>query len=363
VLSAFVVLVGACGGSTLFQTSPLGEGVTQDLASAPAAADRVEHTGTRLATGDILIAGGVDANGSFVADAELFVRLGQLFEAGGTLGVPRAEHTATLLASDRVLLCGGQSAAGVEDTSELYDDNQNSFTPGPALAAARTRHTATRIKTDEVLVCGGEDVAGAPIGDFEVFEPSTGSFRAGGALQVPRSRHAAVFAPTEDSVFVFGGLVAGGGVTATVEILDPGAGAGLGTATLAAGNLLTARRDHAAVVLPDGRIVILGGVDAQGNTLADAEIYDPVRRQSSPVTGGLNTARARPRAALVLTGRVLVTGGGGATELFDSQTSLFSAAASLQHPRDRHTLTVFGTEVLLFGGTGQADPAELFIDF
>ena len=62
-----------------------------------------------------------------------------------------------------------------------------------------------------------------------------------------------------------------------------------------------------------------GGVGASGN-LASTELYDPDFGRWT-MTGNLNTARSQHIAILLSNGKMLVTGGNG-TEVF-SQTELF----------------------------------------
>ena len=42
-----------------------------------------------------------------------------------------------------------------------------------------------------------------------------------------------------------------------------------------AGSMASPRYDHAATLLQNGRVLVTGGTDGQGNYLATAELYDP----------------------------------------------------------------------------------------
>ena len=69
-----------------------------------------------------------------------------------------------------------------------------------------------------------------------------------------------------------------------------------------------ARQSHTATVLPDGRVLVVGG-GADGGPLDSAEMRDPVSGTFSP-TAPLAAARAWHTATLLPDGRVLVVGGG-----------------------------------------------------
>lgn len=85
---------------------------------------------------------------------------------------------------------------------------------------------------------------------------------------------------------------------------DPSTGAWSSTGALA-----QARRDHAALLLPSGRLLIVGGVDARG-PLASAEVYDPATGTWT-VTGSPTEGRFDHTATLLPDGRVLAVGGYG----------------------------------------------------
>ncbi|MBJ7313409.1 kelch repeat-containing protein [Rugamonas sp. CCM 8940] len=70
-----------------------------------------------------------------------------------------------------------------------------------------------------------------------------------------------------------------------------------------------ARSDHTATLLPDGTVLILGGVDASGVVLASAERFDPATGQFR-VLGDLGLiARAGHTATLLADGNLLISGG------------------------------------------------------
>ena len=76
-------------------------------------------------------------------------------------------------------------------------------------------------------------------------------------------------------------------LTAGLVLVQPCAGqSGTWTAT---GSLATARDDHTATLLPNGKVLVAGGVDDSG-ALASAELYDPASGTWT-ATGSLATAR------------------------------------------------------------------------
>jgi hypothetical protein len=102
-------------------------------------------------------------------------------------------------------------------------------------------------------------------------------------------------------------LLLGSGPLATLSTGDDPAS---GTWTLT-GSLNTARYLHTATLLPNGMVLVAGGIDSSLNHLNSAELYDPASGTWT-VTGSLNTARDLHTATLLPNGMVLVAGGVGA---------------------------------------------------
>src|SRR6266481_450576 len=103
---------------------------------------------------------------------------------------------------------------------------------------------------------------------------------------------------------VAGPLLLGSGPLATLSTGDDPTS---GTWTLT-GSLNTARYHHTATLLPNGMVLVAGGVGTNPNISASAELYDPASGTWT-ATGSLNTARALHTATLLPSGMVLVTGG------------------------------------------------------
>jgi hypothetical protein len=98
-------------------------------------------------------------------------------------------------------------------------------------------------------------------------------------------------------------------------------------AAVAGPKLSAARALAVSVVLPDGRVLLAGGVDANGNALASAELYDPATHGFTP-TGSMAVARAGHAGALLGNGRVIV--GGGTNDLSSAAKALAGAQASCE---------------------------------
>jgi Bacterial Ig domain len=121
------------------------------------------------------------------------------------------------------------------------------------------------------------------------------------------------------------------------------------------GSMATARRFPTETLLPNGKVLVIGG-----NTAA-VELYDPVSGTFSP-TGSMNDAREGANATLLNNGKVLVQGGEsgkGTAELYDPATGVFTLTGTPTNflSYDSSTATLLNNgKVLIVGGHNQTGP-------
>ncbi|MBZ9752238.1 hypothetical protein K7W42_15395 [Deinococcus sp. HMF7604] len=274
---------------------------------------RAAQTATTLLDGQVLIVGGctrpsceLDAQS---ATAELFdPRTGQL-RPTGSLASPRVSQTATRLADGQVLIAGGWTVGRVVDTAERYDPQTGRFTLNTPMRERRSAHTATLLADGRVLITGGTVREGRALYSAEVYTPQTGQFVPVGSLTQARAAHVAVRL-MDGRVLIAGGHADRSGALDTLELFDPK------TNTFhAAGRMITPRNKLAGTLLPSGQVLLLGGTRGydRDKVLTSAEVFDPARK-ATRVTASMTRPRYKFTDAVVrlADGRILVAGAGGA---------------------------------------------------
>src|SRR4030095_16315200 len=98
-------------------------------------------------------------------------------------------------------------------------------------------------------------------------------------------------------------VVAGDSLGASAELYHPASGTWSAT-----GSLATSHGFHTATLLPNGKVLVVGGFDGVGRPLVSAELYDPASGTWA-TTGSFVTARDSHTATLLPNGKVLVAGG------------------------------------------------------
>ena len=184
-----------------------------------------------------------------------------------------------------------------------------------------------------------------------------------GSMGTPR--YAPGVSPLPDGrVLVAGGIVALNTYGSSAEIFSPATGSFSPTGSMGIG-----RYSPGAAPLPDGRVLVAGGRSSSGY-VSSAEIFDPATGSFSP-TASMGTVRFAPVAAPLPGGRVLVAGGSSffgegltSAEIYDPATGTFSPTGPMGTGRtefaaaplpDGQVLVVGGR-----GGSGSLSTAEIF---
>jgi hypothetical protein len=140
------------------------------------------HTATALPDGRVLIAGGhyLTEQGGGVSPSELYDPTAGAFSLTGDLVVPRSLHSATLLNDGRVLIAGGQDGTGTFLASaELYSPISETFASTGGMGTPRGTPRASLMQGGHVLVSGAGEGCAAPC-PTAVFDPVSETFSVSG---------------------------------------------------------------------------------------------------------------------------------------------------------------------------------------
>jgi len=261
---------------------------------------RARHTATLLSGGNVpaalrgqvVIAGGVSGSSSTPQSDGLYLDVVAATTAPleQTMSTPRADASAMLLPSGELLIAGGRDANGaLLETVELFRTSERAFDTAVAsfshLKAKRAGHSASALDDGSVLLWGGEvapPAAATTAQAAEVFSATQlRSLPIEGLAVSATTGHTALRVACRTAPCPT--LIAGGRNAASVfaaPILFWPAAVSAGTAYLGTLQALPAateatRHRHAAAALPDGSVLLVGGQDGADRELTQAAIFSP----------------------------------------------------------------------------------------
>lgn len=271
----------------------------------------------------------------------------------------------TTLADGRVFIAGGHIAdyTGYAH-AVIFDSATNGFTPLPDMNTGRWYPTATTLPNGDVLVVSGDINANTNVDTLpQVFQFSTNTWRNLTTAQLSLPLY-------PDMLVAPNGKVFNSGPSRQTRYLDT---AGTGAWTNVAVLNFSGFRDYGPAVMYDaGKVLDVGGADPP---TATAEVID--LNAATPVwkfTGSMHYPRRQHNAVILPDGKVFIVGGSSAsgfdtstspvlpTEMWDPATGQFTVMASIAVYRGYHStaLLLADGRVLSAGGNVGGPNAQLF---
>jgi len=183
-----------------------------------------------MPNGKVLIVGGTETSFAGTGPtrvAQFFDPSVNTFSSTGSMAAPRSQLRATVLSPTRVLITGGRTTNSFPPlaTTEIYNGAMGTFGPGPSMAERRGRHTATTLPNGKILIAGGAvDIPVNPCPadpPAELFDPVTGWITNTARTVLCRTGHAAVLLDDGRVLLVGGGPMVYPNQDRTMELYVP----------------------------------------------------------------------------------------------------------------------------------------------
>lgn len=291
-----------------------------DATQRPVSSPRAHHTATLLADGRVLLAGGEkyfggDPNPYPMAEALLFDPVAKSYSLV-PMNAARSQHGAAF-DSGRVLLLGGVSTGGpLVPSLEWFDPARTLFTVVPG---EQYRRVQMGVATVGRFVAAAGGATGTAVESDVLlygFNATAQTYTLDGTSALLEPRRGSTLAAVSDD----GRLAAVGGFSALEPMLSPLASSEVIATqpqlTVSSGPNVTARGDVCAATLADGRVFIAGGrgVDFNQSSRSEAtvELMVPLPSGATPAVLGLPAlpvARYGHTCTALPDGTVLIAGG------------------------------------------------------
>ena len=281
---------------------------------APLNTARGSHSATLLPDGRVLVVGGYNLPRQWLSDAELYDPTTDTWTVVPPRSPHGSAHTATLLKDGRVLVVGGCIGDSVcTQRVEIFDPQNDSWSEASPLAFDRASHAAVLLDDGRVLVAGGWGASQRPAdGDALIYDPQADRWTATGPMVTLRSQARAVQL-VDGRVLIAGGFRWAASPVPTMvpaaELFDPASGTWTAAASLAA-----PRYAFHLALLPDGQVLVIGGVRdydccwTDRSFVRQIERYNPARDRWS-VAGMFSQPGAYAAVTPLAEGRLWLTGG------------------------------------------------------
>jgi hypothetical protein len=275
-------------------------------------------------------------------------------------------NNAVRLLDGRVLVVGGSGAENDPSTAELYDPASGTWSATGNMLKPMAGFPPTLLRDGRVLVGDAfEDRPDHEVVGAELYDPATGTWSSTGKLATIGNW----LGQTSRATLLADGRVLLSGshdypIQSDSQLFDPDSGTWTAT-----GSMTEIRWGHAAVLLPDGRVLVAGGVpDYPPGGVNSAELYDPDTASWTAIAN-MHAHRGEITATQLADGKVLVYGGRNrsnseepfSAELYDPATGVWTDAGDLASPDATYsTATRLLDGGVLLSGDSRSRDAERY---
>lgn len=288
------------------------------------------HGLAQLPDGKILAIGGfqkqpINPNGSGGGKAmdgknDIYDPVTQTWETAASLLTGRAGFSTSVLPDGKILVAGGfyldkstgsRGHTRLSATTEIYDPNTKVWTAGPSMHQPRVLHHALTLADERILVLGGDNQALSG----EIYDPRTNTWSMISALDSGYYRSFAAIMLDHNRVLVTGGNQSGWQAINNCYIYNLSSDSWREIPPLH-----IPRFDHTLSLLPDGKVLALGGSGPLDDPpfyptptiLGSGEVFDPVTEKWELREGLLIYQRTRHITVPIRNNEFLIVGGTGA---------------------------------------------------
>lgn len=297
-------------------------------------------SGSTTHNGWILVAGGtVTGTGATTRKAELWNPSTGLWANTGNLGAGRTAPVMVPLQNGKVLVIGNGTTSG---NCELFNPATGTFAATGALSEAKRGFQSVVLTDGRVLVTGGVLATGAASNKVEVYDPTAGTWSpltplrdgrfnhtmtvlqdgrillAAGQTSDPNNANAAIFTGWDATLPA---AVAGNSTEIYDLTLPVTLNAGDSSTPQGTGNTFVseARFGHSAMLLANGKVLLVGGTGSVNGQSTTTELWDPFTDTFQYGANSLAIGRTGHTATPMQNGDLLVVGGA----LADAVTEIY----------------------------------------
>ena len=296
---------------------------------------RTEHSAALLEDGRVIVTGGLNEDLEIVGTTEIFDPQTGKWSQRESMRTVRRGHFTLSLPDGTVAVVGGIgqtlgglgilaniSATGALLSTEIYDPKTDNWSRANDMREGHSGGLAVVLKDGRVLVAGGYN-RGEALASSEVFDPVSDQWMRTSSMARKTFANTATVLSDGSVLFTggFGMSRAKGGITPGSEVFDPKTNEWRRTP-----DTLHGRMGHTSTLLPDGRVVTIGGSTA-GGPVNTGEYMEPETWLWSEITP-MSVERSQHTATLLFDGRILVAGGATqkTSELYDPDTDEWTSS-------------------------------------